>query len=328
MKPIISFTIGDVNGIGPEVVLKAITDQEIADKFNALLIGPEHIWKSTANKLKIKFNPEVNGTNFKKNNIIIKDVYYPYKSEYGKISEKAGDLSVISILQALDLCLIGFSDAMVTAPISKEAINKAKYFYDGHTGLLAALTKNKKICMMLVSQKMRVGLVTTHTPINNISKQISKKLIIEKLEIINKSLIKDFGIQKPNIAVLGLNPHSGDGGVLGNEEKKIIIPAINSANKMGIQAIGPFASDAFFARYNPENYDAILAMYHDQGLIPFKMTDNNRGVNFTAGLKIIRTSPDHGTGFDIAGKFIANHKSMVEAIKLAIFLNKKRKKIK
>ena len=326
MKPIISFTIGDVNGIGPEVVLKAITDNEIANKFNAILIGPEHIWKTTANKLKIKFNPEVNGTDFKKCNIIIKDVYYPYKSEYGKISEKAGQLSVISILQALDLCLVGFSDAIVTAPISKEAINKAKYFYDGHTGLLASLKKNKKICMMLVSQKMRVGLVTTHIPIKNISKQITKKIIIEKLEIINNSLIYDFGIKKPCIAVLGLNPHSGDGGILGNEEKKIIIPAISYANKIGIQAKGPFASDAFFARFNPKDFDAILAMYHDQGLIPFKMTDNNRGINYTAGLKVIRTSPDHGTGFDIANKFIANHKSTVEAIKLAIYLIKKRKK--
>jgi len=180
--------------------------------------------------------------------------------------------------------------------------------------------------MLLLSETMKVGLVTTHIPLSEVSKNITKNNILDKLDILNRSLKQDFGLKNPKIAVLALNPHSGDGGILGNEENDKIIPAIKAAAKNKINAFGPFASDAFFARYKPKSYDAILAMYHDQGLIPLKMTDDNRGVNFTTGLDIIRTSPDHGTGFDIADKFQADHRSTKAAIQLAINLVKLRER--
>ena len=328
MKPSIAFTIGDVNGIGPEVILRTIADKEIANSFHPILIGPEVIWRSLAKKLNLEFNFVSYSTkiNYSKNMVSIFDLEYPNKVEYGKISANAGLLSVIAIFTGYNLCKLGFTKAIVTAPISKEAINLAGFHFDGHTGLLSDISKNKKTCMILLSDTMKVGLVTTHIPISEVSINITRNKIIEKLEILNKSLKCDFKIKTPRIAVLALNPHAGDGGILGNEENNIIIPAIKTVNDNKIKTFGPFASDAFFARYNPKDYDAILAMYHDQGLIPLKMTDNNRGVNFTAGLDIIRTSPDHGTAFDIAGKYSADYRSTRTATILAINLIRLREK--
>ncbi len=323
MKPTVAFTIGDINGIGPEVILKSIAEKKNFNDYRPVLIGPDRIWQNLSTKLnlKLKFEP-FNSKVFKPGIPSILDLEYPGKPEYGKISANSGLLSIMSIFAAYNLCKLSIAQAMVTAPISKEAINLAGFKYDGHTGLLADLSKNRKICMMLLSDFMRVGLVTTHLPVNRISSNLSQKVILEKLEILHCSLQNDFRISKPKIAVLGLNPHAGDGGILGNEEKIIIEPAISKALNKGIKAFGPFASDAFFARYVKGKFDAILAMYHDQGLIPLKMTDNNRGINYTLGLNIIRTSPDHGTGFDIAGRHIADPGSTISALNLALDLIK------
>jgi 4-phospho-D-threonate 3-dehydrogenase / 4-phospho-D-erythronate 3-dehydrogenase len=328
MKPKLAFTIGDVNGIGPEVILKTIVDKEISDSFHAVLIGPDSIWQSLAKNmgLKIKFIPYSAKDNFPKDTVSIFDIEYPREVEYGKISTNAGLLSVMAIFTGYNLCKTGYTNALVTAPISKEAMNLAGFQFDGHTGLLADISKNNKICMVLLSDTMKVGLVTTHIPLLQVSKNITKNNIVGKLEILNKSLRNDFRIKNPKIALLALNPHAGDGGILGDEEKRTIIPALNKAKKNRINVSGPYASDAFFARYNPKDYDAVLAMYHDQGLIPLKMTDNNRGVNFTAGLDIIRTSPDHGTAFDIAGKNKADYRSTKAAVILAINLIRLREK--
>jgi len=328
MKPVIAFTIGDVNGIGPEVVLKTIADKELMGSFYPVLIGPEFIWQSTAKELKIdlKFKPYSTNLGNEINSAFIFDLEYPEKINFGKITSNSGLLSIKSIFTAYSLCKFKHAQGIVTAPISKEAINLAGFHYDGHTGLLSEISNNKKVCMVLMSDTMKVGLVTTHIPISDVSKNITKEKILTKLEILNECLKKDFKIKTPKIALLSLNPHAGDGGILGGEEEKTIIPAIKKANFKKIKAFGPFASDAFFARYKPDSYDAILAMYHDQGLIPLKMTDNNRGVNFTAGLDIIRTSPDHGTAFDIAGKYIADYRSTKAATALACNLIKLREK--
>jgi len=327
MIPRIVFTLGDMNGIGVEVILKTLATKKYINSLRPILIGPEHIWKQTAKKYKLglKFSSYSFDTP-KKGEVSIFSIPFLEEVTYGKISAKSGALSMLSIRMAYELIVQKFADAMVTAPISKEAINLASFHYDGHTSYLAALSRNKNICMMLLNDIMRVGLVTTHLPISEVNKNITQSIILNKIMILNSSLQKDFSIRQPRIAVLSLNPHAGDGGVLGEEEKKFIIPAVKKAMAKKINVNGPFSSDAFFARYKPERYDVILSMYHDQGLIPLKMTDNNRGVNFSAGLDFIRTSPDHGTAFDIAGKGKADPSSNMAATELAIKLSNLRKK--
>jgi len=327
MIPIIAFTLGDMNGIGAEVILKTLATKKFINSLHPILVGPEYIWKQTAKKykLELKFS-SYNFESHKKGEISIFSIPFLEKITYGKISARSGALSMLSIQIAYELIMQKLADAMVTAPISKEAINLANFHCDGHTGYLSAISRNKNICMMLLNDIMRVGLVTTHLPISEVNKNITKSLILKKIMILNCSLQKDFNIRQPRMAVLSLNPHAGDGGVFGNEEKKIIIPAIKKAKAKKINVDGPFPSDAFFARYKPECYDVVLSMYHDQGLIPLKMTDNNRGVNFTAGLNFIRTSPDHGTAFDIAGKGKADPSSNTAATELAIKLSHLKKK--
>lgn len=225
---------------------------------------------------------------------------------------------------ALELISNGHAQALVTAPISKESIHMAGFEYPGHTEYLAHKTKTPNITMMLVSGGLRVGLLTTHIPLSKVAENITEVNILHRVRNIHHSLIHDFGIPKPNIAVLGLNPHAGDGGVLGSEEIEIIEPALSKLNQEGIACSGPFPADGWFGMQQYENFDAVLAMYHDQGLAPFKALSFGRGVNFTAGLPIIRTSPDHGTAFAIAGQNKANTDSMIEAITLSHTLINKR----
>jgi len=218
--------------------------------------------------------------------------------------------------------------ALVTAPISKEAMNLAGYKYPGQTEMLASLADTEHVIMLLLSRRMRVGLVTTHLPISKVAKSVTTEKVFEKIETLHLSLKNDFRIKNPTIAVLALNPHAGDGGVIGKEDDKVVKPAIKLAQKKHISVRGPFPADSFFRNYCSKRYDAVLAMYHDQGLIPLKMSGafGAKGVNFSAGLKIIRTSPDHGTAYDIAGKGIANPESMKEAIRLAVRLSKNKMK--
>jgi 4-hydroxythreonine-4-phosphate dehydrogenase len=242
----------------------------------------------------------------------------------GQTTETAGRIAMASVTQATDLCLERKVDAMVTAPISKEAIARAGFNVPGHTEFIASRSNSDRFTMLMVAEKTRVGLVTTHVPLAQVPAAISTASILEKIRIICESLTCDFGITRPRLAVLGLNPHAGDGGVIGTEEQDLILPAINQARAEGKLAYGPFPADGFFASLKHRSYDAVLAMYHDQGLVPFKVLSFNSGINFTAGLPIVRTSPDHGTAFDIAGSNQASPESMRNAIYAAIDIARRR----
>jgi len=243
---------------------------------------------------------------------------------FGTPTKLSGRNAGVAIERAVELCLQQKVQAMVTAPSSKEALNLAGFNFPGQTEMIALLSHSQRVAMMLIGGTMRVGLVTIHTGINNVSAQITKEKTLDKLTIVHQSLRDDFGIKKPRIAVLALNPHAGEKGIIGTEEDEIIIPALTEAKAAGILAEGPFPADGFFGSAAYKKYDGILAMYHDQGLIPLKMLAFDKGVNFSAGLKIVRTSPDHGTAFDLAGKNKANISSMLEAIKLAVSISHSR----
>ena len=329
MKPTIAITIGDFNGIGPEVTVKSIASPKIKNSIQPVLIGSFDIFQFFVKMLKLDIEliaVDTLSTKIKSGSVPVLTVH-PATSksiQLGKISPDSGVCAGMAIEHAIKLCLNKEVDAMVTAPVSKEALHFAGYNFPGQTEMLAMLTRSERVTMMLLAKTMRVALATVHIPIKKVSENLFVDRIIEKLETVNSSLKNDLGIKKPSIAVLGLNPHAGENGAIGGEENEIIIPAIKKANEKGIAAVGPFPADGFFASGAYKNYDAILAMYHDQGLIPLKMTGFDDGVNFSAGLKIIRTSPDHGTAFDIAGKKIANPGSMISAIQLATSIIKQR----
>ncbi len=328
MKPIIAITVGDFNGIGPEIALKATCNPSVKKICTPVLIGPFAIFTYIAKQLKVKTKiakttlPLIN-----KKEISVIDVGdgIPADIQYGMPSKSAGRSAGAAIELAVELCSQKKIDAIVTAPASKETLNLAGYNFPGQTEMIALFSRSQRVAMILVSDKMRVGLVTIHTSIKNVADQISKDKIIEKLSIVNESLKMDFKIKKPRIAVLALNPHSGEHGLIGNEEEQIIKPAITDVINKDVYAEGPFSPDSFFGMHYYKKFDAIIAMYHDQGLIPFKMKSFGKGVNYSAGLNIIRTSPDHGTAFDIAGKNKADISSIIEAIKLAVKISSNRK---
>ncbi len=325
----IAISIGDYNGIGPEVVLKTLYDSDLSD-CTPVILGDTAIVDFYLNQLGIplQYNAidsivsaiegQVNVLNcMQEQNIEI----YP-----GSLSEIAGKCAMLAVEKGIELCLTEETDALVTASISKEAVNKAGYNIPGHTEFLAQKTGTKDFIMMMVNEDLRIGLLSTHVPLAEVKDSITKKRIVRYIGIISKSLKRDFGISRPRIAVLGLNPHAGDGGMIGREELDIITPAIMQAQADQNEVDGPYPADGFFGSQKHKSYDSILAMYHDQGLIPFKTLSFGAGVNFTAGLPIIRTSPDHGTAFDIAGQGKANPKSFQQAFDLAVQLANKRKK--
>ncbi len=332
MKPIIAITIGDFNGVGPELALKAAANQSVKKSCTPLLVGPLNIFEYAAKQFKIKLKFEratlASLHNLSQNIIPILDVADGISADiqYGIPTKASGRSAGIALERAVELCSQNKVSAMVTAPVSKEALNSAGYNFPGQTEMIALLTRSQSVAMMLISDTMRVGLVTIHTGVKNIAAQIFKEKIVEKISIVDDSLKKDIGLKKPKLAVLALNPHCGENGLIGTEENEIIIPSIAESQAKGILAEGPFSADAFFGNHLYKNFDAIIAMYHDQGLIPLKMNSFGKGVNFSAGLKIIRTSPDHGTAYDIAGKNKANLSSMLEAIKLALTILKNRRK--
>ncbi len=331
MKSIIALTIGDFNGIGPEIILKSITHKTFDAGVQPVLIGSTEVFAYYAKRLKLplrfetvesvpsKFSPGV---------IPVMDTFpITVKNiQAGKIAPDAGKCAGTAIERAAQLCSKNSVAAMVTAPISKEALHYAGYNFPGQTEMLAMLSRSSRVTMMLVAKQLRIGLATIHLPISEVASNIFQERIIEKLETMSDSLKRDFGIESPSIAVLGLNPHAGENGTIGKEEKEIITPAIAKARAKGVTAEGPFAADGFFGTKREKKYDAVLAMYHDQGLIPLKMSGFHDGVNFSAGLKIIRTSPDHGTAFDLAGKGKANPNSMLAAITMASTIIANRKK--
>ncbi len=327
MKPIIAISMGDYNGIGPEVVLKTLSIRN-NDQVTPIVLGHIDVLKFYGEHLNSDLQLIEHSSQIKQGlinvvNCVSDDdlILSP-----GNITKSAGLCSMLSVERGIDWCLQGKADALVTAPISKEAIHKAGYNFPGHTEFLAEKTETSDFMMILASENLRVGLASVHVPLTKVAPLITQKNLTRHLNVLNSSLKKDFNISEPKIAVFGLNPHAGDGGVIGTEEIDIIEPAVKHAQTNGISAQGPFAADGFFGNSMQKEFDAILAMYHDQGLIPFKALTFGSGVNFTAGLPIIRTSPDHGTAFAIAGQNKADHHSFESAYDLAIKMTLNRNK--
>lgn len=309
MKPSILLTCGDVNGIGPELGLKIFRIKEITDKFDLKIIGPKKVFGYYSELLKIK--------NIPYKDILDLSYFENYEPKTGNVDAVAGKISGDAIKLGVELCLKNYFDALVTLPINKESLNLGGYTYQGHTEMLSHLTASKNTFMLMYSKALKIVPVTIHIPVKKIPSSINKSILTEKIISVNNTLVKTFKIKKPKIAVLSLNPHSGDGGLIGTEEIKIIEPVINSLSDLGFNIRGPFSADGFFGSRMFKKFDVVLSMYHDQAMVPFKILSVDKGVNFTGGLKIIRTSPAHGTAFDISGKGKADVSSTLEAILLA-----------
>lgn len=323
----IVITCGDINGIGPEISIKTIRKVYNPKKSKIYIAIPSTVFNYYLHHLKFKFPYEISKSAIKLNTnpdvVSVLDIGNS-KFTFGKPTGISGKLSYKSIQSALKLFDENIVDAMVTAPISKSAFELAGINFPGHTELLAEWDGTKNYAMTFISKKMNCALVTIHNPIKSIPKYITKTKIKSVINTVRSSLINDFNIPAPKIAVLGLNPHAGENGRIGKEEENIISPAIKELKNGNVS--GPFVPDAFFANKLFKSYDIVIGMYHDQVLIPFKMINFNSGVNYTAGLNLIRTSPDHGTAYDIAGKNIADPSSMIEAFKTAETIIKNRRK--
>lgn len=318
----IGITVGDINGIGLEVILKTLSDKRLLNYCTPIIYGSTKVISYHKNIIKIKDLPLHNAkdaSNLNPNMVNVINCWMEnVKIHLGKCNEDGGKYAYLSLEQAVADLQAGHLQALVTAPINKKSMQLAGFEYPGHTEYLTSKLEAPENLMFMVNEDLRVGLVTNHLPINQVASAITKERVLTKIRLMHQSLCMDFGINRPAIAVLGLNPHAGDGGVLGSEDLEVIVPAIEAAKAEGILAIGPYAADGLFGSGNYRNFDGILAMYHDQGLVPFKALSFGKGINFTAGLPVIRTSPDHGTGFEIAGKNTADPQSFREALYLAI----------
>jgi 4-hydroxythreonine-4-phosphate dehydrogenase len=317
-KPRIGITLGDLNGVGPEVIIKALSDNRIAAMATPVIYGSSRVisfYKKLYNIEEFNYSQVKSKGQFAPKSVNVVNVWEDViEITPGKASKESGRASFLALKQACEEAKEGLLDALVTAPIDKNSIHHDEFPFKGHTGYLTQFFGSKDSLMFMVSDTLRVGLVTEHMALRDVSASITKELIESKLKIMEQSLKKDFGINKPRIAVLGLNPHAGDGGLMGTEDDAIIKPVVTDNRNKGKLVFGPFPADGFFGSANHLKYDGILSMYHDQGLVPFKSLAFENGVNFTAGLPIIRTSPDHGTGYSIAGKNQANESSLREAI--------------
>jgi len=317
-KPVIGLSCGDVNGIGLEVIIKTVADSRLLEICTPVIFANNKVlnfYRKAIPEINFNFSSvkDLGRINHKQINM-----FNCWEEEVaitpGILNETGGKYAVISLVTAAQALKEGKIDGLVTAPIHKKNTQSEEFNFTGHTPYLKNLFGAGDVLMFMVAENMRVGLVTEHVPVKDIDKSITRENIVSKLQIMNNSLKKDFGIDKPKIAVLGLNPHAGDEGLIGKEDEEIIRPAIKDAKQKDIFCFGPYSSDAFFARGHHEKFDGVLAMYHDQGLIPFKSLSLGEGVNYTAGLEGIRTSPDHGVAFDIAGKNKADEASFREAI--------------
>ncbi len=326
-KPIVGFTCGDLNGIGIELIIKALGDPRIMDVCTPVVFASNksiNFYRKGLPEINFSYNStkEFNKLSHKQVN-----VFNCWEEEVaitpGALNEIGGKYALLSLQQATQALKDKQIHALVTAPIHKKNIQSEEFKHSGHTPYLKEMFAANDILMFMVADNMRVGLVTEHVPVSEIAKHITKEAIVSKLKMMNNSLLKDFGVEKPKIAVLGLNPHAGDEGLIGNEEETIIKFAIKDA-KHHMMVFGPYSADAFFARGLHEKFDGVLAMYHDQGLIPFKSLAYGEGVNFTAGIEGIRTSPDHGTAFDIAGKDKADASSFLAATFEAVDIYRRR----
>jgi len=329
----IGISIGDVNGIGLEIIIKTLADSRIYDYCTPIVYGHTKLasfYRRTTNIDDLNFfvintPAETNNKKEQKRPNMINCWDDDVKIEPGIVNGAVGKYSFISLERATNDLINGEIDALVTAPINKDNIQSEQFNFPGHTEYLQQRDSAGESLMFLVSDTLRVGVVTGHIPISKVSESITAEKILAKLKLMDNSLRNDFWIRKPKIAVLGLNPHASDNGLIGNEEQQVIIPAIEEARNNNILAFGPYSADGFFANGSYLQFDAVLAMYHDQGLIPFKQIAFESGVNFTAGLNFVRTSPDHGTAYDIAGKNQASEISFREALFTAIHIVKNRR---
>lgn len=324
MKKIkVGITHGDINGVGYEVILKTFDSEEMLSLCTPIVYGSPKVAtyhrKSFECPTNFVVKESANQAEEGVLNIVNCFGEKELKIDFAKSTEEAGNASFVALEKALDEYKEGDYDVLVTAPINKNNIQREGFHFPGHTEYIEEkVGDGNKALMILMKDSLRIALVTTHLPISQVAQAITKELIEEKISILYNSLRRDFMIDNPRIAVLSLNPHCGDGGLIGSEEQEIITPVINEMFDKGIHCFGPYAADGFFGSGNYQHFDAILAMYHDQGLAPFKALAMDGGVNFTAGLPIIRTSPAHGTAYDIAGKGIANEDSFRQAVYVAI----------
>jgi 4-hydroxythreonine-4-phosphate dehydrogenase len=317
-KPVIGISCGDINGIGIELIIKTFSDNRILEHCTPVVFASNKVInfyrKATPD---VNFNYQITN-DFNRINTKQVNLFTCWEEEVninpGQLNNEGGKYAILSLQTAVAALKQKQIDGLVTAPIHKKNIQTPDFSFTGHTPFLKNIFGVNDVVMMLCADNFRVALVTEHVPVKEIASHISKEKIISKLNIIHHSLQKDFGIDKPRIAVLGLNPHAGDEGLIGNEEETIIKPAIKEAKNSNMLVVGPYSADAFFARRSFERFDAVLAMYHDQGLIPFKALAISEGINYTAGLPAVRTSPDHGVAFDIAGKNKADHSSFIAAV--------------
>lgn len=327
-KPRIGITLGDINGIGPEVTIKALSDNRLLNMITPVIYGSSKIlsfYKKLLNVEEFNYNQVRTRGQYQSKSInLVMSWDENLEAHPGKASPQAGQAALQALKQAATDLKEGLIDALVTGPIDKHSIHSEEFPFKGHTEFLAEFFQAKEHLMLLVNGGLRVGLVTGHVALREVAPLITRERVESKLKALEQTLRKDFGITKPKIAVLGLNPHAGDGGVIGDEDEKILKPLINDLKNQGKTVFGPHPPDGFFAAGNFLKYDAILAMYHDQGLIPFKSMAFDTGVNFTAGLSVVRTSPDHGTAYPIAGKNQASENSMRQAIYSAIDILKTR----
>lgn len=318
----IGISVGDLNGIGMEVIIKSLINNRVMDFFTPIVYGNTknasfHRKANNINDFSFHVINDPSQANPKRPNMI--NVWQEdVKITLGEDNEIGGKYAFLSLEKAVDDLNAGKLDALVTAPINKHNIQRADFNFPGHTEYLQSKTNADDVLMFMVSEDLRIGVVTGHIPLKDVAAHITEESIVRKLKLMQQSLKNDFWIQKPKIAVLGLNPHAGDNGLIGTEDDEIIAPAIERAKNEGVFCFGPYPADGFFAGNTYLKFDGVLAMYHDQGLIPFKHIADRKGVNYTAGLPIVRTSPDHGTGYDIAGKNQASSDSFLEAIFTAV----------
>lgn len=328
-KPKVGISIGDVNGIGLEIIIKTLADSKILNYCTPIVYGHIKVasfYKKAIEATELNFNIITDASQALPRRANLLTCWEEeVKIEPGIPNKEAGKYAFASLEKATADLLSGEIAALVTAPINKDTIQSEDFNFPGHTEYLQEKGEAADSLMFLVSDTLRVGVVTGHIPVSHIAPNISTEKILAKIKLMNTSLKQDFWIRKPKIAVLGLNPHAGDNGLLGHEEQDIIIPAIEEARAADILAFGPYPADGFFANGTYLQFDGVLAMYHDQGLIPFKQIAFESGVNFTAGLKFVRTSPDHGTAYDIAGKNQASEISFREALFCAIHIADRRK---
>ena len=328
-KPIIGISLGDINGIGPEVVIKALSDDRILDMLTPIIYGSSKVlsyYRKAMHITDFVYNPVQEGNRALAGKVNVFNCWQEViEIKMGEETPEGGRAALLALQKASEHLQQGLIDGIVTAPINKNNIQTEEFRFPGHTEYFTETFQAKDSLMLLCSEGLRVGVVTGHIPLKEVNQQLTPERLRSKLSILEKSLREDFGIGKPKIAVLGLNPHAGEGGLLGMEEQEIITPLIEELKEKGKFIFGPFPADGFFGTGQYKKFDGILAMYHDQGLIPFKTLAFESGVNYTAGLSIVRTSPDHGTAYDITGKNLASEQSIREAIYMACDIIRKRK---